>query len=101
MWGSFVIDFSQNTQRLNQVLFWKQLHLFVGKKAKGRISKKQWLQENKARKISRKLTFLTPVSFRKTFRALFFCIHRFEIRPLALLSTYWSRNWQNYIILSF
>ena len=48
MRGSFVIDFSQNTQRLHQVLFWKRLLLFVGNKVKGRISKKRWLHENKA-----------------------------------------------------
>ena len=40
MWGLFVIDFSQNTQRLHQVLFWKRLLLFVGNTVKGRISKK-------------------------------------------------------------
>ena len=40
MWGSFVIDFSENTQRLHQVLLWKRLLLFVGIKVKGRISKK-------------------------------------------------------------
>ena len=60
--GFVVIDFSQNTQRLNHVLFWKRLTLFVGNKAKGRISKKRWLQEKKVRKISRKVTFLAPVS---------------------------------------
>ena len=76
MWGSFVIYFSQNTQRLNQVLFWKRLLLFVGNKAKGRVSKKRWLQEKKARKISSKVTFFSPVSFRKIFRALFSCIYR-------------------------
>ena len=47
MWGSFVIDFSQNTQRLHQVLFWKRLLLFVGNKVKGRIPKKRWLQKTK------------------------------------------------------
>ena len=30
MSGSFVIDFSENTQRPNQVLFWKLLLLFIG-----------------------------------------------------------------------
>ena len=58
MQGWFVIDFSQNTQRLKQSLFWKWLPLFVGNKVKERISKKLWLQENKDRKISQKVTFL-------------------------------------------
>ena len=40
MWGLFVIDLSQNPQRLHQVLFLKQLLLFVGNMVKGRISKK-------------------------------------------------------------
>ena len=93
----FNIFFSKY-QKTEQVLLWKRLFLFVDK---GRISKKRWLQENKARKISRKVTFLTPVSFRKIFRALFSSIYRFEIRPFVLLQTNWSRNWQNYIILSF
>ena len=35
MWGSFAIYFSKNTKRLNQVLFWKRLLLFVDNKAKG------------------------------------------------------------------
>ena len=61
MWGLFVIDFSQNTQRLHQVLFWKRLLLFVGNTVKGRISKK-WLQENKARKISPKVTILATAT---------------------------------------
>ena len=61
MRGSFVIDFSQNTQRLHQVLFWKRLLLFVGNTVKGRISKK-WLQENKARKISPKVTILATAT---------------------------------------
>ena len=34
MWGSFLIDFSQNTLRLHQVLFWKRLLLLVGNKVK-------------------------------------------------------------------
>ena len=62
MWGLFVIDFSQNTQRLHHVLFWKRLLLFVGNTVKERISKKCWLQESKARKISRKVTFLETVT---------------------------------------
>ena len=62
MRGSFVIDFSQNTQRLHQVLFWKRVLLFVGNKVKGGISKKQWLQENKARKVSQKMTFLATAT---------------------------------------
>ena len=41
MWGLFVIDFSQNTRTLHQVLFWKRLLLFVGNTVKGRISKKR------------------------------------------------------------
>ena len=61
MWGLFVIDFSQNTERLHQVLFWKRLLLFVGNTVKGRISKK-WLQENKARKISPKVTILATAT---------------------------------------
>ena len=61
MWGLFVIDFSQNIQRLHYVLFWKGLLLFVGNTVKGQISKKWWLQENKARKISRKVTLLETV----------------------------------------
>ena len=61
MWDLFVIDFSQNTQRLHQVLFWKRLLLFVGNTVKGRISKK-WLQENKARKISPKVTILATAT---------------------------------------
>ena len=40
MLGFFVIDFSQNTQRLHQILFWKRLLLFVGNVVKGQISKK-------------------------------------------------------------
>ena len=62
MWGLFLIDFSQNTQRLHHVLFWKRLLLFVGNTVKERISKKCWLQESKARKISRKVTFLETVT---------------------------------------
>ena len=61
MWSLLVIDFSQNTQRLHQVLFWKRLLLFVGNTVKGRISKK-WLQENKARKISPKVTILATAT---------------------------------------
>ena len=61
MWDLLVIDFSQNTQRLHQVLFWKRLLLFVGNTVKGRISKK-WLQENKARKISPKVTILATAT---------------------------------------
>ena len=64
MWGLLVIDFSQNTQRLHQVLFWKRLLLFVGNTVKGRISKK-WLQENKARKISPKVTILATATGRE------------------------------------
>ena len=62
MWGLFLTDFSQNTQRLHHVLFWKRLLLFVGNTVKERISKKCWLQESKARKISRKVTFLETVT---------------------------------------
>ena len=62
MWGSFATDFSQNTQRLHQVLFWNRLLLFVGNKVKERVSKKRWLQENKARKISRKVTFFATAT---------------------------------------
>ena len=62
MWGLFVIYFSQNTQRLPQVLFWKLLLLFVGNTVKGRITKKWWLQENKARKISPKVTILATAT---------------------------------------
>ena len=62
MWGLFVIDFSQNTERLHQVLFWKRLLLFVGNTVKWRISKKWWLQENKARKISPKVTILATAT---------------------------------------
>ena len=51
MQGWFVIDFSQNTQRLKQSLFWKRLLLFVGNNVKERISKKLWLQQKKDRKI--------------------------------------------------
>ena len=39
------------------------------------------------------ITFLAPVNFWKIIHALFSCIPRFEIRPLALLPTHWSRNW--------
>ena len=90
---AFVFNiFFSKYQKTEQVLLWKRLFLFVDNKAKGRISKKRWLQENKAHKISRKVTFLTPVSFRKIFRALFSSIYRFEIRPFVLLQTNWSRN---------
>ena len=62
MWGLFAIDFSQNTQRLHHVLFWKRQLLFVGNTVKGQISNKWWLQENKARKISWKVTLLETIT---------------------------------------
>ena len=54
MWGLFVIDFSQNTQRLHQVLFWKRLLLFVGNTVKGRISKNDGYKKTKHAKFPQK-----------------------------------------------
>ena len=82
--------------------------LFVRNKAKGRISK-QVFQENKARQIFRKTNTSYPLIrtricqgkkcsfFRKIWRALFSWNTRFEIRPFALLPTYY---WPNYTITS-
>ena len=47
MWGLFVKDLSQNPQRLHQVLFWKQLLLFVGNMVKGQISKNDGYKKTK------------------------------------------------------
>ena len=63
MWGSFLIGFSPNALRLHQVLFSKRLLLLVGNKVKrANLKKKRWLQENKARKISRKVRFLATAT---------------------------------------
>ena len=59
MWGLFVIYVSQNTQRLNQVLFWKSLLLLVGNMAKGRISQKRWVQEKSTQNFP-KSNILSP-----------------------------------------
>ena len=68
----------------------------VCNETKGRISKKQWIQENKAQKIFRKLTGAKNVTFQEILCALFSCNHHFfEIHPFALLPTNKSRRFQN------
>ena len=69
----------------------KDFPYFVGNKAKGRISKRVF-QENKTRQIFRKTNISYPlvenVCFRKNWRALFSWNTRIEIRPFALLTTF-------------
>ena len=63
---------------------------FVGDKAKGRISKRVF-QENNARQIFRKTNIsyqgVRKFVFQKTWRALFSWNTRFKIRPFAILPT--------------
>ena len=70
------------------MLCWKGIPLFLVIMQQCEFKKKLWLQKKKAHKSSQKLTFLAPNSFGKIVRALFASVHRFEIRPLALLPTY-------------
>ena len=78
----------------------------LGNKAIGRISKRR-LQENKAFKIFRKTNISYILICISTYQGvrnnhflenLFYCYHRFEIRPFDLLPTKQSRG---FTLLSF
>ena len=72
---------------------------FVGNKAKRRISKRQVTRKQITPNFPKKWIFLTPRGvkkcsfFRKTWRALFSCYPRFEIRLFASLPTNYWRPW--------